>query len=90
MHISLIFSAAALLALVPYKTSESASLAVEPVAVHEVTLVFTGDIMQHMPQVDAAWNEDMGIYIYDSCFKYITPWLAGAEFFIETRQHFIV
>lgn len=86
IQISLIVSVASLLTLVPYKTSESESLAVEPVSVHEITLVFTGDIMQHMPQVDAAWNEDLGMYIYDSCFKYIAPWLAGADLSISNLE----
>jgi poly-gamma-glutamate synthesis protein (capsule biosynthesis protein) len=86
IHISFIFSVALLLILVPYKTSESASLVVEPIAVHEITLIFTGDIMQHMPQVEAAWNEELEAYIYDSCFKYITPWLAGANLAISNLE----
>lgn len=33
-----------------------------------VTLIFSGDIMQHMPQVNAAWNDSLKTYDYDSCF----------------------
>jgi len=86
MHISLILSVALLLALLPYKTSESASLVATPVAKHEITLIFTGDVMQHMPQVDAAWNDELGVYIYDSCFKYITPWLSAADLAISNLE----
>lgn len=86
MRISLILSAAVLLAFLPYKTSESASNLVAPIAVHELTLIFTGDIMQHMPQVDAAWNEELGVYVYDSCFRYIKPWLAGADLAISNLE----
>jgi poly-gamma-glutamate synthesis protein (capsule biosynthesis protein) len=49
-------------------------------------LIFAGDIMQHMPQVEAAWNEDLGMYIYDSCFKFISPWLAGADLTIANLE----
>jgi poly-gamma-glutamate synthesis protein (capsule biosynthesis protein) len=39
----------------------------------ELTLLFIGDIMQHMPQVDAAWNPQTGVYCYDSCFRFVRP-----------------
>jgi len=86
MHISLMLSVGVLLALSPYKTSESAAVVVSPVAKHEITLIFAGDIMQHMPQVEAAWNDELGVYIYDSCFKYITPWLFGADLAISNLE----
>jgi len=86
IHLSLIFSTAVLLALLPYKTSESASFIVTPAVSHEITLIFAGDIMQHMPQVDAAWNDALGVYIYDSCFRYITPWLSNADLAIANLE----
>lgn len=86
MHITLIASSALLLALFPHKISESASQVAAPKVSHEITLIFAGDIMQHMPQVDAAWNAELGVYIYDSCFKYITPWLAGADLAIANLE----
>ncbi len=75
-----------LLAVLPSKTSESALPAKLPLATHEITLVFAGDIMQHMPQVDAAWNNDLGVYNYDSCFKYINPWLRSADLAIANLE----
>jgi len=84
--ISLSLPVALLLVMLPAKTSESASHVIAPVAKHEITLIFAGDIMQHMPQVDAAWNDELGIYVYDSCFRYITPWLAGADLAIANLE----
>lgn len=39
----------------------------------ELSLLFMGDIMQHMPQVEAAWNDSLERYIYDSCFQFVAP-----------------
>jgi len=86
MQFSLILSGALLLALLPYNTSESASKPLSPLATHELTLIFAGDIMQHMPQVDAAWNNELGKYNYDSCFKYISPWLKSADLAIANLE----
>jgi len=86
MKLSLILSVALLLALFPFSTSESASKPLSPLATHELTLIFAGDIMQHMPQVDAAWNNELGKYNYDSCFKYINPWLRSADLAIANLE----
>jgi len=85
-HLAVIISVAILLALIPYKTSESSTPPALEGVTHEITLIFTGDIMQHMPQVDAAWNDELGIYTYDSCFKYISPWLSGADLAIANLE----
>ncbi len=84
--ISLSLPVALLLVMLPAKTSESASVGDIPPAKHEITLIFAGDIMQHMPQVDASWNDELGIYVYDSCFRYITPWLSGADLAIANFE----
>jgi len=86
MQLSLIVSAVLLLALFPYNSAEHAFQNQVQQSTHELTLVFTGDIMQHMPQVDAAWNSEAGLYIYDSCFKYINPWLSGADIAIANLE----
>ncbi len=86
VQITFIITAAFLLALLPFKTSESASNPTQPKATHEITLIFAGDVMQHMPQVEAAWNDELGIYVYDSCFKYIKPWLTGADLAIANLE----
>lgn len=86
MHVTILLSAALLLSILPFKTSESSSQVPSLQASHELTLIFAGDIMQHMPQVDAAWNEDLGMYIYDSCFQHISPWLSGADLAIANLE----
>jgi len=86
MQLTVVLSVALLLAILPYKSSESSSQVPTLQASHELTLIFAGDIMQHMPQVEAAWNEDLGMYIYDSCFKFISPWLAGADLAIANLE----
>jgi poly-gamma-glutamate synthesis protein (capsule biosynthesis protein) len=86
MPVLILLSVGLLLVMLPAKTSESASCVITSVAKHEITLVFAGDIMQHMPQVDAAWNDEFGIYVYDSCFRYITPWLTVADLAIANLE----
>lgn len=86
MQISLVISAGMLFAFFPYHTPESDSPYNDPIATHEITLLFAGDVMQHMPQVEAAWNNELGIYVYDSVFKYITPWISGADLAIANLE----
>ncbi len=86
MRVSVLLAAALLVSILPFKTSESSSQVPALQATHELTLIFAGDIMQHMPQVEAAWNEDLGMYIYDSCFQYISPWLTEADLAIANLE----
>jgi poly-gamma-glutamate synthesis protein (capsule biosynthesis protein) len=86
MQISLILSATVLLSFLPYKTSENISGTSMPLTRHEITLLFAGDIMQHMPQVDATWNNELGVYVYDSCFRYIRPCLSNADIAIANLE----
>ncbi|MEI6059335.1 MAG: CapA family protein [Bacteroidota bacterium] len=86
MQVSVVLSALILLSSLPAKTPVNASQAAVPAGAHELKLIFAGDIMQHMPQVDAAWNNDLGYYIYDSCFRYISPFLASADLAIANLE----
>ncbi len=52
----------------------------------EVSLLFIGDIMQHMPQVEAAWNDSLQQYIYDSCFRYVKPVIESYDFAIANLE----
>jgi poly-gamma-glutamate capsule biosynthesis protein CapA/YwtB (metallophosphatase superfamily) len=36
--------------------------------------------------VDAAWNNELGIYVYDSCFKFINPCLSDADLAIANLE----
>lgn len=51
----------------------------------ELTLVFSGDVMQHMPQVRAAQQPD-GSYDYTACFRYIRPFWEAADFAIVNLE----
>lgn len=62
---------------------------VEPVNAPDsvsVTLLFAGDIMQHGPQIEAAWNETKKIYDYNPCFQYIKPVVSLADFAIANLE----
>jgi hypothetical protein len=37
----------------------------------EISLLFIGDIMQHKPQIDAAWDADKNDYCYEHNFQYV-------------------
>jgi len=51
-----------------------------------LSLIFTGDIMQHMPQVDAAFRTATGTYDYDSCFLFVKPIISRADFAIANLE----
>lgn len=51
----------------------------------ELTLVFSGDVMQHMPQVEAARETD-GTYNYLPCFQYIRPLWESADFTVVNLE----
>lgn len=51
-----------------------------------VTLLFTGDIMQHMPQVEAAWDAERGQYNYDTCFNYVKSLLSGVDIAVANLE----
>jgi poly-gamma-glutamate synthesis protein (capsule biosynthesis protein) len=51
-----------------------------------LSLIFIGDIMQHMPQVDAAYNMSTKTYNYDSCFMFVKPIISRADFAIANLE----
>lgn len=85
-QLSILLCSAFFLAAIPYQSPESTLPEGNPKRVHEITLVFAGDIMQHMPQVDAAYNNEQGIYNYDTCFSFIRPWLSNADLTIANLE----
>lgn len=52
---------------------------------NKITLMFVGDIMQHMPQINSAkvGNDE---YDYNDCFKYVKPLLSDADFTIVNLE----
>ena len=45
----------------------------------EISLLFIGDFMGHMDQINDAYNKDTNTYEYDSCFAKIKPILSDAD-----------
>ncbi len=54
--------------------------------IQEFSLIFTGDIMQHAPQIKGAYNPITKTYEYDSTFHYMTPILSSAEYTIANLE----
>lgn len=49
-----------------------------------VTLLFIGDIMQHMPQINSAYNN--GTYNYEPCFRYVKNEITNADIAIGNLE----
>ena len=45
----------------------------------KLSMLFTGDIMQHQVQIETAYNPKLGRYDYQPCFKFIKPILSAAD-----------
>ncbi len=70
-------------------TITNETLPVDPVNAPDsvsVTLLFAGDIMQHGPQIEAAWNETKKFYDYNPCFQYIKPIVGLADIAIANLE----
>ena len=50
-----------------------------------LTLMFIGDVMSHMPQVDAARLPD-GTYDYAPCYRFLAPYIASADICITNME----
>ncbi len=51
-----------------------------------VTLLFAGDIMQHGPQIAAAWNAEDSVYDYTPCFRYVRAIVSQYDFAIANLE----
>lgn len=51
-----------------------------------VTLLFAGDIMQHGPQIAAAWNAEDSVYDYTPCFRYVKAIVSKYDFAIANLE----
>lgn len=51
-----------------------------------VTLIFAGDIMGHIPQIQAAYNPQTQEYNYDPCFRYIKKYIESADLAIANLE----
>lgn len=73
-----------LFAFYPAQTSEVNAVRCEKD--ETITLLFAGDIMQHMPQVESAWNESQQIFDYQSCFEPVKILLESADISIANLE----
>ena len=51
-----------------------------------ITLFFVGDVMQHSPQLNGAWNPTSGEHDYKPCFQYIRPYWEKADYVIANLE----
>lgn len=81
--------------LTPTKTSQLDSVLTENLKqktlgdsgdTSEVSLLFIGDFMGHLDQINAAYDKASRSYNYDSTFKKITPILSDADFTIGNLE----
>ncbi|HNW88431.1 MAG TPA: CapA family protein [Bacteroidales bacterium] len=54
-------------------TADQAIVPIVPGHDSSFSIIFAGDVMQHKPQIEAAWDDSLQTYSYDSCFKYVAP-----------------
>ncbi len=55
-------------------------------SVTEISLLFMGDVMQHGPQIRAAYNDSTKEYDYSSCFAPIAPIASAVDFSIANLE----
>jgi poly-gamma-glutamate synthesis protein (capsule biosynthesis protein) len=51
-----------------------------------LTLVFAGDVMNHKPQIDAAWNDSLKGYDFSTNFQYVSPIIEQADIAIANLE----
>lgn len=51
-----------------------------------LTLIFAGDIMQHGPQIEAAWSEHDTTYNYHPCFSYVKPLVSSFDLAVANLE----
>ena len=51
-----------------------------------IKLVFAGDVMGHMPQIEAAYDSETNSYNFDTTFYFLKPFLASADLAIANLE----
>lgn len=67
------------LALTSFVTAQTSDI-------HQLKLIFVGDIMGHDPQIASAEIEKNNIYNYSPCFEYVAPILQEADLVIGNLE----
>lgn len=67
-------------------TSGSETPVFDPEAYTEMTLLATGDVMYHNPQLDAAYDYATGEYDFTNCYKYIKSIVSAADYAVANFE----
>jgi poly-gamma-glutamate capsule biosynthesis protein CapA/YwtB (metallophosphatase superfamily) len=59
---------------------------IESTIADSIVLVFAGDVMGHVPQLEAAYDKQSGKYDFTSCYQFITPYVASADFAVANLE----
>jgi hypothetical protein len=51
-----------------------------------VKIIFAGDVMGHMPQIEAAYDSQSGLYKFDTTFYFLKPFLTSADLSIANLE----
>ncbi|MTK54204.1 CapA family protein [Paludibacter sp.] len=51
-----------------------------------IVLLFAGDIMGHVPQIEAAYNKSTKTYDFNPCYTYIEPYIKSADIAIANLE----
>ena len=51
-----------------------------------LSILVAGDLMQHMPQINAAYNSSTGKYDYTACFELVKPIVSAADLAIANFE----
>ncbi|GAT63872.1 CapA family protein [Paludibacter jiangxiensis] len=58
----------------------------EPTKNDSIILVFAGDIMGHVPQIEAAYNKSTKTYDFNPCYTYIEPYIKSADIAVANLE----
>lgn len=58
----------------------------DPNAFTEMTLLVTGDVMYHNPQLDSAYDYSTGEYDFTNCYKYIKDIVSAADYAVANFE----
>ncbi|MBP1639254.1 MAG: Capsule synthesis protein, CapA [Bacteroidetes bacterium] len=51
-----------------------------------IILIFAGDIMGHVPQLEAAYDKTSRSYDFTSCYKYLAPYIRSADLAVANLE----
>lgn len=52
----------------------------------KLVFFFSGDVMQHIPQIHSAWHPETGDYDYKECFQHMAPYWKTADYVIANLE----